>query len=96
MVQDDGIHVQLDSDVPLPFDRPLLQPAVAAPEPAPKQQEQQQQEQQQQQQQQQQPAAEEDPLVDVCISCDGCGQSPLVGTRYKYVKRTAAFLHQIL
>jgi len=92
MAQDDGIHVQLDSDVPLPFDRPLLQPAVAAPEPAPKQQEQQQQE----QQQQQQPAAEEDPLVDVCISCDGCGQSPLVGTRYKYVKRTAAFLHQIL
>jgi hypothetical protein len=51
---------------------PLPQQAVVAPEPAPKQQ------------QQQQPAAEEDPLVNVCISCDGCGQSPLVGTRYKY------------
>ena len=68
MVQDEGIHVELD-------ERPLPQQAVVAPEAAPKQQ---------QQQQQQQPAAEEDPLVNVCISCDGCGQSPLVGTRYKY------------
>jgi hypothetical protein len=73
--QDDGIQVQREAELPLPVDpQPPVQPSVAVSEPAPKQQE---------HQQVQQPAAQEDPLVRVHITCDGCNQSPLVGVRYK-------------
>jgi hypothetical protein len=69
--QDECFQVQREADLPIRDEpRSLDQSVVTAIEPSHKQQDQQ--------------PAPEDPLVQVCITCDGCNQSPLVGVRYKY------------